>query len=391
MANAANLINFGSSGLSVGDWTYSAYSLTTPSYLPLNDDTVSYLASSYPTLAALYTTPVTAYSAAARTLPSTNGWIEVAFGNGIFVTISQTASKSIATSTDGINWTARDIWLGGNGGGGTTSAFLNGIYFANGIFVVTAYSANDTSVGTQVFTSVDGINWNYRVITPTSTLTQWPIYGNGAWVLYTSGSTWYRSTDNGVTWIAFQPTNAATYSGRAYGAGKFVVGGFNTSTACIKYSTNNGLSWTNASTPNAQLGSIAYGNGVFVAVDISGTPGTIAASSPDAITWTLRTLPSSSTWRSVPFGNGVFVALSSTSTNAATSADGIAWVARALPTASGVWYGLCIGGPTNNKFFVAVASSTTNALNINLSVAQTNFSLPAVPLIQNTIPYIKAT
>lgn len=389
MANAANLINFGGSALAVGDWTYSAYSLTTPSYLPLNDDTVSYLASSYPTLAALYTTPVTAYSATARTLPN-SAWIEVAFGNGIFVAISQTASKSIATSTDGINWTARDIWLGGNGGVGTTSAFLNGIYFANGIFVVTAYGANDTSVGTQVFTSVDGINWNYRVITATTTLAQYPIYGNGAWLLYTGGATWYRSTDNGVTWTAFQPSNFAAYSGRVYGAGKFVVGGFNTSTSCIKYSTN-GLSWTNAATPNAQLGSIAYGNGTFVAVDISGTLGTIAATSPDAVTWTLRTLPSSSAWRSVAFGNGVFVALSNTSTNAATSTDGITWTARVLPTSAAVWFGLCVGGPTNNRFFVAVAGSSTNALNINLSVAQTTFSLPTVPPIQNTQAYIKAS
>ena len=52
--------------------------------------------------------------------------------------------------------------------------------------------------------------------------------------------------------------------------------------------------------------SVTYGNGVFVAVASSTTA---AATSPDGITWTARTLPSSAQWISVTYGNGVFVAV----------------------------------------------------------------------------------
>jgi hypothetical protein len=51
---------------------------------------------------------------------------------------------------------------------------------------------------------------------------------------------------------------------------------------------------------------VTYGNGVFVAVAANSA---IAATSPDVITWTQRALPASATWRSVTYGNGVFVAV----------------------------------------------------------------------------------
>jgi hypothetical protein len=62
MANAANLINFGSSGLSVGDWTYSIYARSAPSYLPLNSYANNYLVSSYTALGALIVPVITPVS-----------------------------------------------------------------------------------------------------------------------------------------------------------------------------------------------------------------------------------------------------------------------------------------------------------------------------------------
>jgi hypothetical protein len=89
---------------------------------------------------------------------------------------------------------------------------------------------------------------------------------------------------------------------------------------------------------------------VFVAV--SGNPGTVAATSQDGITWTARTLPSSKTWSSVTYGNGVFMAVSFDtnydSTVAATSPDGIIWTARTLPI-SQYWSSVTYG---NGKFVV---------------------------------------
>jgi hypothetical protein len=80
------------------------------------------------------------------------------------------------------------------------------------------------------------------------------------------------------------------------------------------------------------------------------TGSTTAATSPDGVTWTVRTLPSSSSWTSVTYGNGVFVAVTTGSTTAATSPDGVTWTARTLPSSSN-WTSVTYG----NGLFVAVA------------------------------------
>ena len=62
--------------------------------------------------------------------------------------------------------------------------------------------------------------------------------------------------------------------------------------------------------------SVTYGNGMFVAV---ANGSTAAAYSTNGSTWTASTLPSSSTWQSVTYGNGMFVAVAYGSTAAAVS------------------------------------------------------------------------
>ena len=67
--------------------------------------------------------------------------------------------------------------------------------------------------------------------------------------------------------------------------------------------------------------SVTYGNGVFVAVASSST--LLQPHRPDGITWTQRTLPVNTAWQSVTYGNGVFVAVAYNSNTVATSYDGI--------------------------------------------------------------------
>jgi len=52
--------------------------------------------------------------------------------------------------------------------------------------------------------------------------------------------------------------------------------------------------------------------------------------SPDGITWTLRTSASNNDWRSVTYGNGLFVAVASSGSGnrVMTSPDGITWTLR---------------------------------------------------------------
>lgn len=109
-----------------------------------------------------------------------------------------------------------------------------------------------------------------------------------------------------------------------------------------------GSSWTARTIPTADWKSVTFGNGLFVAVAQNTN---FAVSSPDGITWTSRTLPSGGDWRSVSFGNGVFVATSSGG-DAATSTDGINWTARTLP--SGTWLSSTFG----NGIFVVVGNNS---------------------------------
>lgn len=120
--------------------------------------------------------------------------------------------------------------------------------------------------------------------------------------------------------------------------------------------SSKGLGWVlkNAASTNTWR-SVAYGNGMFVAVAISGT-GTRVMTSPDGFLWTTRTSAADNSWQCVCYGNGLFVAVSSTGTGnrIMTSPDGITWTSRANPV-DNEWYSVCYG----NGIFVAVASSGT--------------------------------
>jgi hypothetical protein len=100
--------------------------------------------------------------------------------------------------------------------------------------------------------------------------------------------------------------------------------------------------------------SIAYGAGKFVAVASGGVQA--ASSTDNGVTWVTQTLPSSTAWSSVAFGNNRFVAVSSTSgTAAAYSLDGATWSASTITSSSytSIAYGQGI--------FLAVGATTTSS------------------------------
>ena len=87
--------------------------------------------------------------------------------------------------------------------------------------------------------------------------------------------------------------------------------------------TSTGTKWTarTAAAANSWR-SVTYGNGLFVAVSSDGTNRVMT--SPDGINWTARTAAAANSWRSVTYGNGLFVAVSSDGT-AMSSYDGANW------------------------------------------------------------------
>ncbi len=123
----------------------------------------------------------------------------------------------------------------------------------------------------------------------------------------------------------------------------------------INPSSELGVTWTSrTSAEDNNWRSVTYGNGLFVAVANTGT-GNRVMTSPDGVTWTIRTSAADNQWYSVTYGNGLFVAVSIDGANnqVMTSPDGITWTTR-TPATSNQWVSVTYG----NGLFVAVSFSS---------------------------------
>ena len=112
--------------------------------------------------------------------------------------------------------------------------------------------------------------------------------------------------------------------------------------------------WTSRTPASSNIWrSVAYGGGLFVAVSSSGS-GNRVMTSPDGITWTARTSAADNSWTSVAYGGGLFVAVANTGSGdrVMTSPDGFTWTARSS-AADNSWRSVAYGG----GLFVAVADS----------------------------------
>ena len=180
-------------------------------------------------------------------------------------------------------------------------------------------------------------------------------YGKGLFMGINRGGNIYSSSD-GINWTA--PTQSVMYPySIAYGNGMFVAlpapsygvsGSFGSSA--------DGVTWTRGSSqPESNIWrSVTYGNGIFVGVSDTGTNRVIT--STDGINWTARTAIEADPWMSITYGNNLFVAVAGSGTNIVmTSPDGITWTKRTVAAATAlksVTYG--------NGLFVAVVSNVTD-------------------------------
>jgi len=193
------------------------------------------------------------------------------------------------------------------------------------------------------------------------------VLGGLSSVAHADGTTWETqtsATDNNwfsVTW------------GGLTGQEKFVAVSSSGSGNRVMTSPN-GTTWTTqTSIPDITWFSVTWGGPTgqekFVAVGaisiFSGTPPVAGflgqvMTSPDGITWTSRTSIPANDWRSVTWGNGLFVAVSASGTGnrVMTSPDGITWTTQ-TSAADNNWASVTWGGPTGQEKFVAVSGSGT--------------------------------
>jgi hypothetical protein len=205
----------------------------------------------------------------------------IAYGNGVAVAVGgTTGTESVVSSSDfGTSWTDRSATA--TSANDVTTGKYTSIAYGNGVFVaVNGDGGNKSTVstnGTTVWAAGGTIPFTTAVAVT---------YGNGRFVVLGSAGEIAYSVDKGTTWIA-----APTATG--------------TTTSILSSS----YTWT----------TVEYGQGLFMAI----SQGTVGATSPDGVNWTVRTLPTSTNWKALAFGNPndtpIWVAASSTSSTSGAS------------------------------------------------------------------------
>lgn len=180
------------------------------------------------------------------------GPVDVAYGNGRFVTVNNIGYTSI--STDGASWSS-STW--------TTLESGRGVCFGQGKF----FAAGDSG---RISVSTDGLSWQGTELGGGNL----DAVACGATAFIAVSSDRRVTTQDGTTALKDQSgVNMGCCPAVAYGAGLFVDGGCNTSA--------NGTDWSSPATP-CSLKALDYGDGVFLAIDASQH----VRRSPDGKSWT---------------------------------------------------------------------------------------------------------
>ncbi len=164
------------------------------------------------------------------------------------------------------------------------------------------------------------------------------------------------TSDDGATWdlIANVSGVGTGWQSVCFFGGQFVAVSA-ISNLLQAMTSPDGVSWTVRSTPaNHPWASVAGGAGCLVSV---ASDGGVMRSADLGASWTYIGKPfGSSSWRSVCFGAGIFVAVSGVgaATKIMTSADGLTWTERAAP-GDGDFWSVASGSGSWGNLFVATS------------------------------------
>lgn len=231
-------------------------------------------------------------------------WTSITFGGGLFVAVSKKTGGSnvVATSPDGITWASRTI---------SSSAMWSSVVYGSGVFVAVAeYDSTGSGTTTIAASSPDGITWTARTL---PTLANWTsVAFNGGIFLAISVTTAAATSTNGTSWTArTMPVTGNSGANVSPGASSIFV-------LCLGssglYTTTDGVTYTQRVVPYGHNPSrAAYGNGVYVVLTSESTQALI---SYDAVNWSKKTTNLAACY-CITYGAGTFIAFPLPQTNVA--------------------------------------------------------------------------
>ena len=249
------------------------------------------------------------FSTSSLTAPDGLAWTHIESNGGNNLVAVASPSDNYAYSTNGgTTWTSAGYdssWTGG-----TTS--IVDIVYTGQRFVISGNTGDVFVSDLDLYTFATKNTLPANIASVTSDK-------DGTVLFVLSNGDVHISTDHGLT----IPGTAAssTIAGKvAYGAGKYVI---IANDGNVAYSTDNGASWTTASSAVSARtwNEVIFGNGRFVAISAADN---VVARSFDGISWYEATIETDQTLNRLSYGAGVFLA-SGGSTKLATSKGGETW------------------------------------------------------------------
>ncbi len=273
------------------------------------------------------------FTTGTATLPNET-WVSLASSDDNWVAI--TASDAAAYSSDGNSWNSVTL---------PVDTTWTKVRYGGGYFIAVA------STG-EAAKSIDGSSWS-SITMPTSDAWSDIAYGNGTWVVIATGTDVVAYSTDLTSWSTTTMTTNTDWVSIVYGANKFVAVA---NTGEVAYSTN-GSSWTE-DTLSSTMTSLAYGNNRFVAIS-TGTATTDVAISFNGIDWTYGSIEEGD-WKSITYGQGLFVAIQNNSDTLATSNTGIEWDTQTV--SSGNWVDVSFANISKPGKFLVISSGTSGFL-----------------------------
>lgn len=170
-------------------------------------------------------------------------------------------------------------------------------------------------------------------------------YGDGKFIAVSLDSNVCEYSTDGINWETANMPTVANWNHICYGNGLFIS--TTDQSGIIGYSSD-GINWNKTDIIDGGYTDLCYGDFGFVII------GQKCMHSTDGINWNEVTIGNEQKWSSICYGNGKYVAVSSTAPKVAISTNGTTWTVSTVHNTERGYSSICYG----NGKYVAVNESS---------------------------------